>query len=143
MPVRLFGEGEYNLDVLKEIRVTESFLTLEQNVIKCQNEESEDNCRTRHHVNIVKKECSCLPLPYKLRFSNEEIPVCSSNQMKCVHNLKPDYIDCLPSCRGLMVTSFSESRLKRDVEDLLTSADISAYKKYINRPTILPPGLKG
>ena len=140
MPVILFGEGEYNLDVLKEIRVTESFLRLDQDVIKCQNEESQDSCRTRQYIDTLKNECGCLP--YNLHSYDEEVPLCLSNQRKCV-NKKPDLSNCLPSCQGLMVTSFSETGLKRDIEDLLTSEDISAYKEYIHRPTILPPGLKG
>ena len=36
-PVALIGEGEYNLNVLKEIQVTDSFMGLDQNIRKCQN----------------------------------------------------------------------------------------------------------
>ena len=37
-PVKLTGEGEYNLNVLKEIRVTESYLGLDQNIRGCHDE---------------------------------------------------------------------------------------------------------
>ena len=43
-PVVLVGEGEYNLNVLTDIKVTESYLGLDQNIRKCQNQEPYDNC---------------------------------------------------------------------------------------------------
>ena len=39
-PIKLIGEGEYNLDTLKEIEVTESYLGLDQYVRECQEKES-------------------------------------------------------------------------------------------------------
>ena len=69
--VKLVGEGEYNLNSLKEILVTDSYLGLEQDVIQCQNEEPFDNCTTRQYRNTILGECGCLPL--KLR---HEVCVC-------------------------------------------------------------------
>ena len=60
-PVKLIGEGEYNIDVLTEIKVTESFLALDKNIRKCQNEEPLNNCTTRHYIDILLKKCGCLP----------------------------------------------------------------------------------
>ena len=60
-PVVLNGEGEYNLDVVKEIEVTDSFLGLDQDAKECQDEEPYFNCTTRHYLNTVQRLCGCLP----------------------------------------------------------------------------------
>ena len=57
----LFGEGEYNLNELKEIEVTKDFLELEQNVRACQYKEPIQNCTTRHIINQIEKHCRCKP----------------------------------------------------------------------------------
>ena len=57
----LIGEGEYNLNVLNEIAVTESYLGLDSNVINCQNEESQQNCTTRQFIDNLLLQCGCLP----------------------------------------------------------------------------------
>ena len=46
-PVLLQGEGEYNLNVIKDVKVTESFLTLSEEDRGCQNSENIDDCTTR------------------------------------------------------------------------------------------------
>ena len=48
--VILHGEGEFNLDAIKEIQVTQSFLGLEPNVRGCQSREPFYNCTTRHYI---------------------------------------------------------------------------------------------
>ena len=65
-PVVLHGEGEYNLNVLKEIEVTESFLSLDKKEMGCQNEETYANCTTRLYIDTMKKKCGCLPLALSL-----------------------------------------------------------------------------
>ena len=69
-PVHFAGEGEYNLNALKEIKVTDSFLGLDEEVRQCQNEEPFHNCTTRKHVEIFLMECGCLPFNIRL---NEEV----------------------------------------------------------------------
>ena len=56
------GEGEYNLNDLKEIMVTESYLGLDQEERGCQNEETLDNCTSRQYHNTILEKCGCLPL---------------------------------------------------------------------------------
>ena len=63
--VKLIGEGEYNLNDLKEIRVTDSYLGLDQDVRQCQNEEPMKNCTTRHHLKSMLDKCGCLPFNIK------------------------------------------------------------------------------
>ena len=61
-PVKLIGEGKYKLDAVKEITVTESFLEMDLDVRKCQNEEPMEECTTRHYINDLLQQCDCLPL---------------------------------------------------------------------------------
>ena len=62
VPVGLFGEGQYNLNNIKEISVTDSFMGLDKGMRKCQNIETFDDCKTRLYVEHMRKECGCLPL---------------------------------------------------------------------------------
>ena len=65
-PVNLFGEGQYNLNNIKEISVTDSFLGLNKDTRKCQNIETYDDCKTRLHEEHLRQECGCLPLSLRL-----------------------------------------------------------------------------
>ena len=67
--MHLVGEGEYNLNVLKEIKVTESYLGLDSVVTGCQTKESFDNCTTRMYRQTFIDQCKCLP--FDIRLSNE------------------------------------------------------------------------
>ena len=68
----MIGEGEYNLNVLKEIAATESYLGLEEGVRGCQNEEPLHNCTTRHSIDSLMDQCGCLP--FYLRQENKARP---------------------------------------------------------------------
>ena len=61
-PFNLVGEGKYNLNVLRETQVTESFLGLDMEDRKCQNDEPVQNCTTRQYMNTVMDKCGCWPL---------------------------------------------------------------------------------
>ena len=60
-PVPLNGEGFYNLNVVKEERVTEAFLGLDEEVRGCQNHEAQEDCQTRNFIKTALEECECLP----------------------------------------------------------------------------------
>ena len=51
---------------MKEISVTDSFMGLDKGTRKCQNIETYDDCKTRLHVEHLRKECGCLPLSLRL-----------------------------------------------------------------------------
>ena len=51
---------------MKEISVTDSFMGLSQDTIKCQNLETFNDCETKIHVKNLKQECGCLPISLKL-----------------------------------------------------------------------------
>ena len=65
-PVSLFGDGQYNLNNMKEIFVTKYFMELDKDTRKCQNFETQDGCKTRLYIERLRKECGCLPLFLKL-----------------------------------------------------------------------------
>ena len=54
---------------MKEIEVTEEFLSLEESVIGCQNEGSISDCETREYVDVLMSQCKCLP--FSIRQSDE------------------------------------------------------------------------
>ena len=68
-PLMLKIGNEYNLNNVKEISVTDDFLTLDKTIIKCQNQESLQDCKTRKYLNTMVKQCKCLP--FALRNDNE------------------------------------------------------------------------
>ena len=57
----LSGEGEYSLNILKEITVTDSFLYLDENIRGCQNVETFDKCTKRYFLNSLREICGCIP----------------------------------------------------------------------------------
>ena len=65
----MVGEGEYNLNVLNKIEVTEAYLGLPQIVKECQDQEPFYNCTTNHYHDTIMKVCGCLP--FNIRFSDK------------------------------------------------------------------------
>ena len=66
----MIGEGEFNLNALKEIKVTESYFALDEEDRKCQdNNYPIQNCSTDHYVEAMINQCGCLPL--KMGFRNK------------------------------------------------------------------------
>ena len=65
-PVKIIEEGQYNLNNLKEISVTDSFMGLDRATRNCQESEKYEDCKTWLHVDSLRKECGCLPLALRL-----------------------------------------------------------------------------
>ena len=60
----LSGEGEYDLNILKEIEVTDSFHELDNEAKKCQSYKGKgtyDICTTRFFLEKMRLNCGCLP----------------------------------------------------------------------------------
>ena len=55
------GEGLYNLNMVKKIEVSDSFLGLSINTRICQNEEKIEECTTKYYIDTLLKQCNCLP----------------------------------------------------------------------------------
>ena len=76
-PITFVGEGEYKINVVKMITVTDSFLELHQSDRGCQNEESFDTCTTRLYSDNIFKKCGCYifnsMLPNKVMIFKTEI----------------------------------------------------------------------
>ena len=151
--MKLIGEGEYNLNILKEIKVTEDYLGLGKNIIKCQNEESLYNCTTRVHIKTLQNKCGCIPVD--LRMSVEvclmtlalncvdlgvnstqknhslmlQDHICSLKEVACVNKLKPDDSHCLAPCTGLILTGYSKHAPAENLEDLI-SEEVAQYNQY-------------
>ena len=68
-PIKFIGEGEYNLNDLKEIKSTDSYLSMKEDVRECQNKEPLNSCTTRHYIASLLMKCGCLP--FKIRLSKE------------------------------------------------------------------------
>ena len=64
--MKVIGEGEYNLDALKEIEIKEDFLSLDPSVQGCQNDDEMYNCTTRHYIDSLLRNCGCIPLNIRL-----------------------------------------------------------------------------
>ena len=59
--MKLVGEGEYNLNILKEIKVTDSYLGLDPSIKGCQNTETLEKCTTRYYIDNLIAQCKCVP----------------------------------------------------------------------------------
>ena len=77
----LKGEGSYNLNILKQINVTNSFQTLGQEIRGCQGDNAIDDCLTSEHLKYIKAKCGCLPLD-KTFTKNDSICL-SKEEMDC------------------------------------------------------------
>ena len=60
-PLYLYGEGEYNLNVVKEVKATDSYLGMKQSERSCDPEEDLQDCTTRHYISSLMTKCRCLP----------------------------------------------------------------------------------
>ena len=74
---------EYNLNVIKEVRVTDSFQSMGKDIKGCQ-EESYDECTTRKYMNALIRNCQCLP--FKLRLTDEV-----RKKYKCIFGFSARY----------------------------------------------------
>ena len=60
-PLRLYGEGDYALANVKEMDGTEGFLSLADEVKKCQNKESVLECEANAYLASGRTKCDCVP----------------------------------------------------------------------------------
>ena len=61
-PVKLVGEGKYNIDAVKEIKATESYMGMDMKYRGCQDEEPLEDCTAKHYIDTLLHQCECLPL---------------------------------------------------------------------------------
>ena len=64
-PITFYGEGEYAVTDIKEVKVTKGFLSLAEKVKNCQNEETLNECQTKKYISVGLEKCNCTQ--YELR----------------------------------------------------------------------------
>ena len=67
----MYGEGNYALTDIKEIQVTEEFLSLSSDITKCQNQEYKAECEARQYQEQISSSCHCAPLNLKHFFTEK------------------------------------------------------------------------
>ena len=65
VPLKLHGENHYSLTAVKNVKITNSFMTLDQSVRKCQIEEKLYECTSRKYLDLVYDTCGCVPFSIK------------------------------------------------------------------------------
>ena len=73
-PLKLSIGKEYNLNNVKEIKVTEDFLSLDKDATKCQNEEQYNECTTRLYMDALMSQCHCLPFSIRQKGKVKILP---------------------------------------------------------------------
>ena len=74
VPVVLYGEGNYALTDIKEIKVTEEFLGLDPTITDCESQQFRTDCRAAEYQERIATSCSCAPLNLKHFFSHQVRP---------------------------------------------------------------------
>ena len=67
-PLELPLNYSYNLNVLSEVTVTDSFLSLDETDRNCQEKEYVVDCITKKYMTNLKESCQCLPLKLGLHY---------------------------------------------------------------------------
>ena len=143
--------GIYTVKNLKYMTGTESFLSMPDDLKKCQIGPKED-CRSRRYVHEVQKTCGCIPWPLSsvahgqvclhdrkiisklndtFTFILQVDNICSPKQTTCYKELKHKTFGCLVSCSGLYA-DFSYSRNHEDkIEDGSRILDLEVFSQLI------------
>ena len=61
VPIRMHGEGSYQLTSVKDVQVTQEFLSLNIKDRKCQHDTTLDGCRTKMYLAKMRNICHCFP----------------------------------------------------------------------------------
>ena len=69
----MYGSGPYSLSSVMEIDGTTEYLRVAEELGKCQNKESQEDCQTREYLTQGIQQCNCIP--YKLRNYSKDVSV--------------------------------------------------------------------
>ena len=75
----MYGEGKYNLNAIKETKVTNDYLGMDSK--GCQNEEDFEFCKTNSFLKSLKENCNCLPM--NLIKNNSEEVMLQIQELQC------------------------------------------------------------
>ena len=90
----LTGQGEYNLNSLREIEVTDSFYELDNEVRKCQSYKGNvtyDSCTSRYFMEQMRLDCKCLPYAIINATGNNEKVCCKNVEQKFFFSFLKDF----------------------------------------------------
>ena len=74
------------MNSVKEVKVTDDFLTMNPEIRNCQELETFEDCTTRKYINKLENECHCVP--YNLRdFSR------TNQVVEPMHRVKDVFLD--------------------------------------------------
>jgi len=126
-PMELSLNMKHYFNVIKEISVTDSFLSLDKDIRGCQ-EESYDKCTTRKYMNTLMNKCQCLP--FQFRVTNKS-PLCTAEDLDCVSSIdNKDNSECLQQCSGILVTSYSQEKINDRLSNTVNGMIEYMSKKY-------------
>ena len=128
-PLKLNLDYQYNLNSLKEIKVTDSFLSLDKKTKGCQ-QETYNDCTTKNYLETLIYKCHCLPFQLK---TTDNFPLCTFKEMECIKNIDIDEYKCLQEFSGLLVTSYDQNEIEDSVLSLILSriTELTDYMKEI------------
>ena len=130
---------------MKEIRVTDSFLSMSAERRNCQNEERYEDCATEEYLKRVKTVCSCIPENLLEEADDKKVflstlspgldvlcyqDICSAQGRACVEEISTEPVDCVKPCAGIYA-----SLVKHDVisaGDHSFSSLLDDYNRYKN-----------
>ena len=72
-PLTFNGERNYALSNVLEFEVTDGFINLGEEVTKCQNRESYEECSTREFLKLAWEKCACTP--FSLSHLNDTVGI--------------------------------------------------------------------
>ena len=73
VPLKLFGEGNYAITDIQEVKVTEDFLDLDAATRGCHRNSELEQCETKTFRQKMKEKCGCLPNNIRRFFPEEKV----------------------------------------------------------------------
>ena len=61
MPEKFYGSGNIRIKGVKQVQVTDEYLGLDLKTRGCQNDNTYEDCVTELYIDLLTKECKCLP----------------------------------------------------------------------------------
>ena len=73
VPLKLFGEGNYAITDIKEVKVTEEFLGLDTATRGCHRNSELKHCETNTYIEKAKRHCHCIPSYLRRIFPDQKV----------------------------------------------------------------------
>ena len=73
VPEKFYGNGTIRIKGVKQVQVTDDYSGLDLQTRGCQNENNYEDCVTQLYLDLLKKECKCLPFNLQNYSKQDEI----------------------------------------------------------------------